>query len=458
MPLSVPRVILSPMTSIASILAPIFTLLIGLALGVWLTRRSSQQTLDTTVAGAVARETAALSVELATVREQLRQQTGQTEREVERLTQVREELETRFKVLATDILDRTSQRFTEQNQMQLGTLLDPLRTRLGEFQQRVEKIAQEESEKRVELRTQIRQLTDLNAALSTDAKNLTDALRGSNKTQGNWGEQILERILETAGLLRDVHYTTQDAQTNEDGKRVQPDVVILLPDDRRIIVDSKVSLLAYQSACDASTDEERAAAIRQHLLSIRTHIKGLSAKKYPSAYQSALDCVAMFVPVEPAFLMAVTEDPALWEDAWKENVLLVSPSTLLFMLRTVAFLWQQEAQARNTRDIIDRAKKLYEKLNGFVMDLEEVGSKLDGAQRSYRSAYKKLGEGTGNTLWQAQQLIEMGVPKPRKLARGLVATTTEDTGDPGDATDIADAEIEVIAAEAALPQLGGAVS
>jgi len=397
------------MSTIALTITPILTLLLGIAIGVWLTRRTSRQAVDAA---------------------------------------------NQFKVIAQDILENSTKRLTEQNQVHLGTLLDPLRTRLGDFQQRVEKIAQEDSEKRVELRTQIQQLTALNSALSADAKDLTEALRGSNKTQGNWGEQILERILETAGLLPDVHFVTQDAQQNDEGRRIQPDVVILLPEDRRIIVDAKVSLLDYQAACDAASEQERLAAIRRHVQSVRTHIKGLSEKRYETAYVASLDFVVLFVPIEPAFLMAVTEDGTLAEDAWKQNILLVSPSTLLFVLRTVAYLWRQEKQVKKTGEIVERAKSLYVKLNGFVADLEKIGVALGTAQDAYESAFSKLSRGRGNVLRQAQQLEALGIPRPNKLAPSFAtASTAEDEMDLVEVTE--DEDLDVIAEGEQLPQLGG---
>lgn len=386
------------MNTLAMILLPVATLVLGLLLGIWLARGMGRQALDA-----------------------------------------------QFRVLANDVLEQTTRRLSEQSQSQLGTLLDPLRLRLGEFQERVERIAQEDSEKRVELRTQIRHLTELNTALSADAKHLAEALRGSNKTQGNWGEQILERILEVAGLLPDVHFVTQDARQNAEGRRIQPDVVILLPEDRRLVIDSKVSLIDYQSACDASTDDERNAAVRRHIQSMRAHIRGLSEKRYETAYAASLDFVVLFVPIEPAFLMAVTEDPTLAEDAWRQNILLVSPSTLLFVLRTVAFLWRQETQVKKTGEIVERARRLYEKVNGFVLDLERVGTALATAQDAYDSAFSKLSKGPGNVLRQTQQLEALGIPKPKKPAASF--TNIPD-----------DEDLDVIADVSSLPQLGEAAS
>jgi len=347
------------------------------------------------------------------------------DRELARVTQLRDDLEARFKVLATDVLDATTRRFAEQSQANLGVLLEPLRSRLSEFQERVERVYTDETEKRLSLKLQVDQLVQLNQALSTDARNLTEALRGSNKAQGNWGEAILERLLETAGLVRDVHFRVQDAQVNAAGQRVQPDVVLLLPEERRLVIDSKVSLLAFEEACNADSDDVRDAAIRRHVQSLRTHVRGLSAREYETIYEISLDFVVLFVPVEPAFLMAVSGDATLAQEAWDRNVLLVSPSTLLFVLRTVAFLWRQEQQQRHTREIVDRATKLYEKLAGFVDDLETVGTRLDAARESYAAAFSKLSTGNGNVLRQARQLEALGIRKPKRMPKALAAAVDD---------------------------------
>ena len=361
-----------------------------------------------------------------------RQHAQGAERELARMTQLREEAEARFKVLAAEILDATTRRFAEQSQANLGSLLDPLRTRLGEFQQRVERVYAEEAEKRLSLKLQVDQLVQLNQALSTDARNLTEALRGSNKAQGNWGEAILERLLETAGLVRDVHFRVQDAQVNAAGQRVQPDVVLLLPEERRLVIDSKVSLLAFEAACNADSEEARDEAIRRHVQSLRTHVRGLSAREYETIYDVSLDFVVLFVPVEPAFLMAVSNDATLAQEAWDRNILLVSPSTLLFVLRTVAFLWRQEQQQRNTREIVDRATKMYEKLAGFVEDLETVGARLDSARDSYAAAFSKLSTGNANVLRQARQLEELGIRKPKRMPKALAAAAADERDDGAD--------------------------
>ncbi len=337
------------------------------------------------------------------------------------LMQAKESLSDQFKSLASDILEEKSKRFIEQNQVNLGQLLEPLKTRLTAFQGKVEEVYVQEGKDRSALSEQVRQLVQLNQALSQDAKNLTQALTGSAKTQGNWGELILERVLEASGLRKGVDYHVQHSHQRADGTRAQPDVVINLPEERRLVVDAKVSLVAYERSIAASTDEVRAVALRQHLESVRAHIKGLSDKKYEALYGlKSLDFVLMFVPIEPAFMLAVTHDDELFMDAWQRNVLMVSPSTLLFVVRTVAHLWRQEAQSRNAQEIAKRGADLYDKLCGFVDDLQGVGQRLGQAQLAFDSAHKKLASGKGNLIRQAEMLKELGVKPSKTLAADVV--------------------------------------
>ena len=330
-------------------------------------------------------------------------------------------LSDQFKTLATDILEEKSKRFAEQNQATIGQLLEPLKTQLTEFKGKVEEVYVQEGKDRSALSEQVKQLVELNHTLSSDAKNLTSALKGSAKTQGNWGELILERVLELSGLRRGHEYHVQESQVREDGTRAQADVVINLPEERRLVVDAKVSLVAYESHISAETDEARAQAVRRHLDSVKSHIKGLSGKQYQTLYGlKSLDFVLMFIPIEPAFMMAVTHDNDLFMEAWDRNVLLVSPSTLLFVVRTVAHLWRQEQQTRNSQDIAKRGAELYDRLVGFVEDLQAVGIHLGRAQGSYESAQKRLAVGKGNVIRQAEMLKELGVKPSKALPASLV--------------------------------------
>lgn len=268
---------------------------------------------------------------------------------------------------------------------------------------------------------------DLNQSLSQDAKNLTRALKGSSKAQGNWGELVLERVLEASGLRKGEEYDVQESHTRDDGSRAQPDVVVHLPEDRHLVVDAKVSLTAYEDFASAETEEDRQRAIKRHLDSIRAHIKGLSDKNYQALYGlKSLDFVLMFIPIEPAFMLGVTHDRELFMDAWQKNVLLVSPSTLLFVVRTVAHLWRQEAQNRNAQDIAKRGAELYDKLVGFVEDLESLGNRLHQAQKEYDAAHSKLTGGRGNVIRQAEMLKQLGVKPTKALPAALVEVATDE--------------------------------
>lgn len=372
-----------------------------------------------------------LTAELAELNTRLDAERRQADEKLALLMAARESLSDQFKSLANDILEEKAKRFTEQNQTNLGQILDPLRQKLHEFQGKVEQVYVQEGKDRSALAEQVRQLMELNQSLSQDAKNLTRALKGSSKTQGNWGELILERVLEASGLRKGEEYDVQESHTRDDGSRAQPDVVIHLPEDRHLVVDAKVSLTAYEDYVTAEDEGERSAAAKRHLDSVRAHIKGLSERNYQDLYGlKSLDFVLMFVPVEPAFMLAVTHDRELFMDAWQKNVLLVSPSTLLFVVRTVAHLWRQEAQNRNAQDIARRGAELYDKLVGFVEDLESVGSRLEQAQKAYHTAHNKLASGRGNVIRQAEMLKQLGV-KPTKALPGALVEAAEEAKSAG---------------------------
>ncbi len=349
------------------------------------------------------------------------------------LADAKEALSHQFKALANDILEEKSTRFTEQNRLNLGQLLDPLRARIGEFQSKVEEVYVQEGKDRSALAEQLRQLVALNQTLSADAKNLTSALKGSSKTQGAWGEYILERVLEASGLRKGFEYATQVSEVAADGRRLQPDVVIELPGGRKLVVDAKVSLVAYDRYAAAETEAERKAAIAEHLDSVRSHLRSLAGKDYQLLYGAdGVDFVLMFVPIEPAFLLAVGADEELFLDAWQRNVLLVSPSTLLFVVRTVAHLWRQEQQSRNAQEIARRGAELYDKLAGFVDDLRLVGDRLAAAQNAYSSAERKLVSGRGNAIRQAEMLRELGIKPTKRIAPQTVDTALASGESPAD--------------------------
>ena len=366
---------------------------------------------------------------LAELTTRLESERQQSQDKLALLVEAKEALSNQFKSLANDILEEKSKRFAEQNQASLGLLLDPLKVRLQEFQVKVELFYDTEGKQRSALSQQVTHLLDLNKTLSDDAKNLTLALKGSSKSQGNWGELILERVLEASGLRKGEEYDVQESHARDDGSRAQPDVVIHLPEGRHLVVDAKVSLSAYEEFASADDEVIRQASLRRHLDSIRNHIKALSERNYQALYGlKSLDFVLMFVPIEPAFMVGVTQDNKLFMDAWTKNVLLVSPSTLLFVVRTVAHLWRQEAQSRNAQEIAKRGAELYDRLSAFVGDLEKVGDRLKQAQDSYREAFAKLTTNKGNVIRQAEMLKELGV-KPAKV---LPAALLELAGASGD--------------------------
>jgi DNA recombination protein RmuC len=361
------------------------------------------------------REQAGLQVQIAELNTTIDKERTHAQEKLDLINEARKHLSNEFKALANEILDEKSKKFTEQNQTNLTQLLDPLQEKIKTFQAKVEEVYVNEGKDRSALAEQVKLLTQLNNTLSEDTQNLTLALKGDRKSQGNWGEIILDEVLENAGLRPGQHYERQGNVKSEDGQtHVIPDVVVHLPGDHHLVVDSKMTLPDYRIFASSDDEEERATALKRHLASIRSHIKGLSEKSYHSLYGiKSMDFVVMFVPLEPAFMVAVTNDRELFQQAWEKNVLLVSPSTLLFVVRTVAYLWRQEDLSRNARDISNRGAELYDKLCGFVTDLEKIGERIQQAQNSYDDARKKFCDGSGNVIRQAEMLKKLGV-KPTK--------------------------------------------
>lgn len=358
-----------------------------------------------------------LQTDLATLRTTLEAERKSAQEKAE----ARVEMSNQFEVLANKILEEKSRRFTEQNQANLGHLLNPLKEKFGEFQSKVESLEKDTVAGRSELKVQIEQLRSLNERLSEDATNLVTALRGSSKTQGDWGEYVLESILESSGLRKGHEYRVQESFTRDDRSRARVDVILDLPEGRHIVLDSKVSLNDYSDYCASDDEAVRDAALARHLASVRNHIRELSQRNYPALFElNSLDFVVMFIPIEPAFMLAIARDPRLWREAWDRNVILVSPSTLLFVLRTVANLWRQEQQTRNVQDIVRRGGELYDKLASFVKDLSDVGKNLDAARNSYEEAYKKLATGKGNAIRQAEMLKSLGIKPSKAMPLALV--------------------------------------
>ena len=296
-----------------------------------------------------------------------------------------------FENLANKIFEEKTTKFSEQSKSNLAEILNPLKEKITEFQSKVEETNKESIKGNASLREQLSMLKDMNQQITQEAKNLTEALKGQSKTQGNWGEFILESILEKSGLVKGREYVVQESLTTESGKRFQPDVIIKLPENKSIVIDSKVSLVSYERFVSSEDENEKQLALREHISSIRSHTKSLSSKNYQNLYQlESLDFVLMFMPIEPAFALAVQNDPSIFNDAFEMNIVIVSPSTLLATLRTISSIWRQENQNKNALEIARQAGSLYDKFVNFYNDLLDVGKRMDSAKDSYENAMKKI--------------------------------------------------------------------
>ena len=337
------------------------------------------------------------------------------------ITTLNERFTKEFENLANRIFDDKSQKFTEQNKNNIGELLNPLGEKIKDFEKKVNDVYISEGKERASLKNQLEMLQQLNQQMSKEANNLTKALKGENKTQGNWGEFILESVLEKSGLVKGSEYKIQESYTNQEGKRLQPDVIINLPENKTLIIDSKVSLNAYERFSSAESDDERLQAAKEHILSLRTHLKGLSGKSYQNIHQiQSLDFVLLFIPIEPAFALAVQSDAGLFNDAFEKNIVIVSPTTLLATLRTVASIWRNEKQSANAIDIAKKAGDLYDKFEGFIKDLIEVGKKIDQTKANYSDAMNKLVDGKGNIINRFEELRKLGAKADKQVPQSLV--------------------------------------
>jgi len=357
----------------------------------------------------------------------LRLEQASAKEKIALLQAARDELSATFKAVAGDVLDQNAKRFTEQNQESLSALLHPLRERIKEFDEKITTVYEKESRERFSLQGEIRRLSELHARMSQETENLTRALKGSAKTQGTWGELVLEQVLSNSGLRAGEEYTVQPSLEDPDGNRLQPDVVINLPENKRLVVDSKVSLTAYERYVRASDETDQAENLREHLESVRRHVKGLAAKNYHDLYGiNSPDFVLMFVAIEPAFMLAMKEDPQLFSWSLTQNILLVCPSTLLATARLIASIWRYEYQNRNAQEIARRAGRLYDKFVSFVADLSEVGKRLLAAQTAYDSAHRKLSSGRGNLVGSAEAIRRLGVKPSKALPPQLVDVSGDD--------------------------------
>jgi len=380
-------------------------------------RLETRETLDDLQAERDAQqaELRALSAAHAAVTAELNEQQKTHEQRLEDLQGARDELRAQFAELAGKIFEEREQRFADASHERLGQLLDPLKERIQLFEKRVEESYQNEARERFSLAKELERLQQLNQRLGDEATNLTRALQGQ-KTQGNWGELILERVLEHAGLEKGREYHTQVSLKSADGERFQPDVLIQLPGDKQVVVDAKVSLTAYQALTCAEDETSRALALKQHVMSLRNHLKGLSLKDYQrlEGLQS-LDFVLLFVPIEAAFAAALQGDPELFQEAYSKHIVIVSPTTLLATLRVIDSLWRQERQSQNAREIAERAGSLYDKFAAFIQDLDEIGARLQQLDKAFNGARNKLTDGRGNLVSRAEQLKLLGARASKRL-------------------------------------------
>lgn len=354
--------------------------------------------------------------ELGTRTADLRNLTERFDTEKAELNKIREKFEDAFKNLASEILEEKSKKFTLQNREKLDEVLNPLSKQIKNFEKRVEETYIKESRERFALDKEVKRLMELNKQISDDAGRLTEALKGESKTQGNWGEMILESILEKSGLEKDREYYSQESQKTEDGRRLQPDVIVRLPENRNVIIDAKVSLTAYERYASAQGEEDREKEKRAHLVSVKNHIQELSGKNYQDIHGlPSPDFVMMFMPVEPAYMLAVQADREIWNYAYERRILMVSPANLLVSLKMIASLWKQEYQTRNVLEIARQSGDLLDKFYALLGDLTDLGQKLKQAQKSYDGTVNKLSEGKGNLIRRAERIRELGARTKKTL-------------------------------------------
>lgn len=369
-----------------------------------------------------------LESEKSILQTSLREQETKFKDQIDLLVKAKDQMKQEFELLAQRIFDEKNKAFTELTKTNLGFILSPFREQMADFKKKVEEVYAKEGRERFSLTGQIEKLQEAYQRLSGDATNLANALKADTKTQGDWGEINLRRILQYTGLVDGVHFKAQESFKDEHGKQLRPDVVVYLPDNKQIIVDSKVSLTGYERYSSAATDGERKEAIKAHLLSVRNHIDELSLKRYEDIPEiTTLDFVLMFIPVEPAYFVALQNDPDLFRKAAEKKVLIVCPTTLLVTLYLVNNLWHLEKQNQNVKEIASRGSLLLEKFNGFVNSLEGIKTNLDRATTACDDAMKKLQSGDGNLISQAQKLMGLGVKKPKR-ANKMLAASQEDEG------------------------------
>ncbi len=359
-------------------------------------------------------ENSSLKSDYANLQTKLNEQKTEIENLQEKFTK-------EFENLANKIFEEKGNKFSEQNKEKLSEILNPLKEKISEFEKKVEETNKESIRGHASLKEQLQMLKEMNQQITLEAKNLTTALKGQSKTQGNWGEFILESILEKSGLVKGREYVVQESLTAESGRRFQPDVIIKLPENKSIVIDSKVSLVGYEKFVSSEDEHEKQLALREHINSIRSHIKNLSGKNYQNLYQlESLDFVLMFMPIEPAFAVAVQSDASLFTDAFEQNIVIVSPSTLLATLRTISSIWRQENQNKNAIEIARQSGEMLDKFAAFVDDLISVGKGLVATKDNYDKAMNKLTEGRGNLISRTEKIKKLGAKASKSLPPGIL--------------------------------------
>ncbi len=368
-----------------------------------------------------------LAASVATLKAQLEAEKQSSIEKLELLEQAKEQMKKDFRELASQVMEKNSDRFSKQQQQSLSIILDPFKEQLGEFRKRVDHVYDTESRDRISLLKEIEGLKQLNLQITEEASNLTKALKGDRKVQGNWGEVILERVLEASGLQKGREYETQMHLQSHDGERYLPDVVIHLPDNKDIIVDAKVSLSAYERYFAAENEEDKKRYLEEHITAIKNHVERLAEKKYDDLKGvNTLDFVIIFIPIEPAYLLAAQEDQNLFTDSLSQKIIIVSPTTLLATLRIVENVWRFERQNKNAEEIARQAGRLYDKFVGFITDLDGIGHRLEQAQKSYEDAKNKLTQGKGNLVRSTERLKELGAKTRRQLNENLLEKPSAD--------------------------------
>lgn len=364
-------------------------------------------------------------LELISVRKDAEALRGRLEEESEKLKEKNEMLMLQFEKTANDIFERKTRQLRDTNKESLDIILKPLKDNISDFKNRVEEIYSKETEGRGALKSELNRLMELNRRITEETNNLTSALRGNSKVQGDWGEMVLDTILESSSLQKGIHYTTQSNIKDAEGNNLRPDVIVNLPDGKKIVIDSKVSLTAYVNYCSAEDEESRRRTMNDHLRSIRSHVNELGRKNYQDNILGSPDFVIMFIPTEPAFLAAVQYDAELWNEAYHKKVIISSPTNLFGMLKIVADLWKRDDLGRNANRIAKEGAMMYEKFVTFINTLEALGKNLDTMQGNYDKAMKQLRDGKGNLVSRAEKLKALNVKVSKSLPQSIVEDSDE---------------------------------